>query len=65
MAHFTIDPSPTYALVHAFIARGDQSYWTRVGIAYRNRDGSMYLKLDLVTVFAPATLYIDAMSEHD
>jgi len=28
--------------VYAFIERGDHSYWTRVGIAYRNRDGSLY-----------------------
>lgn len=36
--------------VFAITERGDKSYWTRVGVAYTNRDGSLTLKLDALPV---------------
>lgn len=36
--------------VFAITERGDKSYWTRVGVAYTNRDGSLTLRLDALPV---------------
>jgi hypothetical protein len=36
--------------VFAITERGDKSYWTRVGVAYVNRDGSLTLKLDALPI---------------
>lgn len=36
--------------VFAITERGDKSYWTRVGVAYTNRDGSLTLKLDALPI---------------
>ena len=33
-------------VVYTLTERGDKSYWTRIGVAYVNRDGSLNLKLD-------------------
>lgn len=30
--------------------RGDRSYWTRIGVAFQNRDGSFNVKLECVPV---------------
>ena len=37
-------------IVYTITERGDRSYWTRIGVAYLNRDGSMNVKLDAVPV---------------
>ena len=37
-------------LVYAITERGERSYWTRIGVAYTNRDGSLNIKLDAVPV---------------
>ncbi len=37
-------------VVFAITERGEKSYWTRVGVAYTNRDGSLTLKLDALPV---------------
>ena len=37
-------------IVYAITERGDRSYWTRVGVAYTNRDGSLNLRLDAFPV---------------
>ena len=36
--------------VFAITERGEKSYWTRVGVAYTNRDGSLTLKLGALPV---------------
>jgi hypothetical protein len=36
--------------VFAITERGDKSYWTRVGVAYPNRDGSININLDALPV---------------
>jgi len=30
--------------------RGDRTFWTRIGVAFTNRDGSINVKLDAVPV---------------
>lgn len=37
-------------VVYTITERGDKSYWTRIGVAYTNRDGSLNVKLDAVPV---------------
>jgi len=37
-------------VVYAITERGEKSYWTRVGVAYENRDHSLTLKLDALPV---------------
>jgi hypothetical protein len=37
-------------VVYTINERGEKSYWTRIGVAYVNRDGSLNVKLDAVPV---------------
>lgn len=37
-------------VVYVITERGEKSYWTRIGVAYTNRDGSLNIKLDAVPV---------------
>lgn len=34
-------------IVYAITERGERSFWTRIGVAYTNRDGSINLKLEV------------------
>lgn len=36
--------------VYTVVERNDRSYWTKVGIAFVNRDGSLTLRLDAIPV---------------
>ncbi len=36
--------------VYAITERGERSFWTRVGVAYTNRDGSTNIQLDALPV---------------
>jgi hypothetical protein len=38
----------------AVVQRGEASYWTRIGVAFENRDGSWNLRFDFVPT-APGT----------
>ena len=37
-------------IVYTITERGDRSFWTRIGVAYVNRDGSLNVKLEAVPV---------------
>jgi len=37
-------------VVYTITERGDKSFWTRIGVAYVNRDGSLNVKLDAMPV---------------
>jgi hypothetical protein len=37
-------------IVYTVTERGEKSFWTRVGVAFENRDGSLTLRLDAVPV---------------
>lgn len=37
-------------VVYTITERGDRSFWTRIGVAYVNRDGSLSVKLDAIPV---------------
>jgi hypothetical protein len=49
--------------VFAITERGEKSYWTRVGVAYTNRDGSINLNLDALPV--SGRLQIRTDEQHD
>ena len=36
--------------VYALSERGEKTYWTKVGMAFSNRDGSLTLQLDALPV---------------
>jgi len=46
----TARDAKTMKVVYAVTERGGRSYWTRVGVGYENRDGSLNLKLDAIPV---------------
>ena len=37
-------------VVYTITERGERSYWTKIGVAYVNRDGSLNVKLEAVPV---------------
>jgi hypothetical protein len=41
---------PKMSVVHTVDERGERSFWTRVGTAFINRDGSINVKFDAVPV---------------
>ena len=51
--------------VYAITERGDKSYWTRIGIAYLNRDGSLTCRLDALPVSGTLQIRTDAQTEND
>ena len=53
-------------IVYAITEKGEKSYWTRIGVAYTNRDNSITVKLDALPI--SGTLQIrdeEARSERD
>lgn len=40
--------SRQYKIVYNVVERGDRNYWTRVGAAFTNRDGSLSVRLDAI-----------------
>ncbi|PKN31614.1 MAG: hypothetical protein CVU63_23005 [Deltaproteobacteria bacterium HGW-Deltaproteobacteria-20] len=51
--------------VYAITERGEKSYWTRIGIAYVNRDGSLTCRLDALPVSGTLQIRTDAQAEND
>ena len=48
-----MNPSPASAprkVVYTVTERGEKSFWTRIGAAFSNRDGSMTVRLEAVPV---------------
>lgn len=37
-------------IVYSVTKRGEKSYWTRIGVAFVNRDGSLNVKLEALPV---------------
>ncbi len=37
-------------VVYAITERGEKSFWTRIGVAYTNRDSSITVKLDALPI---------------
>jgi hypothetical protein len=37
-------------IAYVITKRGARSYWTRIGVAFTNRDGSINVKLDAIPV---------------
>jgi hypothetical protein len=50
--------APSYKLVYGIVKRGESSFWTRIGAAFENRDGSLNIKLDFLPTSADTTLQI-------
>ncbi|MDQ7814241.1 MAG: hypothetical protein RDU25_00320 [Patescibacteria group bacterium] len=51
--------------VYAITERGEKSYWTRIGIAYVNRDGSLTCRLDALPVSGTLQIRADVQAEND
>ena len=49
--------------VYTIVERGEKSFWTRIGVAYVNRDGSLNIKLDAVPV--NGTLHVRDWTSRD
>ena len=43
-------PNARMKIVYVITERGEKSYWTRIGVAYTNRDGSINVKLDALPI---------------
>lgn len=43
--------------------RGERTYWTRIGVAFTNRDGSITVKLDAVPVSGTLCLRVAKANE--
>ena len=37
-------------IVYAITERGEKSFWTKIGVAHANRDGSINVKLDALPI---------------
>ena len=56
----------TMAIFGVVKGSGEKSYWTRIGTAYANRDGSYNLRLHYVPAsFADATLQLRPIDARD
>ena len=42
----------------AAVNRGDATFWTRIGVAFENRDGSWTLKFDVLPTSAATTIQL-------
>ncbi|HMJ11052.1 MAG TPA: hypothetical protein VK524_06570 [Polyangiaceae bacterium] len=42
--------------IFGVVSRGEQGFWTRIGTAFENRDGSWNIKLDFVPTDPQATI---------
>jgi hypothetical protein len=47
-----VTPTPVVAkkIVYAVTEKGDRTFWTRIGVAFVNRDGSLSVRLDAMPV---------------
>jgi hypothetical protein len=61
--------APAYKVVYGIVKREgmDKGYWTRIGAAFENRDGSLNVKLDFLPTSTETTLQIrePRMNEED
>jgi hypothetical protein len=59
MADRTQDAKHVFALTE----KGERTYWTKVGVAYTNRDGSINVQLDALPVSGRLQIRSDEKSE--
>ncbi len=45
-----MDSNTKLKAAYVIVERGDKSYWTKIGVAFTNRDGSLNVRLDAVPV---------------
>ena len=50
--------TPSYKIVYGIVKRGESSFWTRIGAAFENRDGSLNIKLDFLPASIDTTLQV-------
>jgi len=50
-------------IAYTITERGERTYWTRIGVAFTNRDGSITVRLDAVPV--SGTLCLRAAKSDD
>ena len=49
--------------VFAITERGDKSYWTKIGVAFENRDGSVNVQLEAFPVSGKLQIRSEEKSE--
>jgi hypothetical protein len=55
----TEERSPrAYKEVFGVVGRGDQNFWTRIGVAFENSDGSLNLVLNFIPTDPETTIQI-------
>ena len=47
-----------YKEIFGAVERGGRSYWTRIGVAFMNRDGSLNLRFDFLPTDASTTIQV-------
>lgn len=55
----------TSKVVYAITERNEKSFWTRVGVAYVNKDGSITCRLDALPVSGTLQVRDDERGERD
>ena len=45
-----------YKVVYGIVERGESAFWTRIGAAFENKDGSFNIRLDFVPTSPDTTL---------
>ena len=56
--------SGTHMAVFAVTERGDKSYWTKIGVAFVNRDKSITVQLEAFPVSGKLQIRRDEKSKH-
>jgi hypothetical protein len=55
--------NPETKNVFALTEKGERTYWTKVGVAYTNRDGSLNVQLDALPVSGRLQIRSEEKSE--
>ncbi len=45
-------------MAYGIVRRGESSFWTRIGAAFENRDGSLNIKLEFLPTSVDTTLQV-------
>ena len=62
----TMDASPrSYKVVYGVVSRNNNNFWTRIGAAFQNRDGSWNLRLDYLPTSTETTVQIREPRERE
>ena len=62
----TMEASPrSYKVVYGVVSRNNSTFWTRIGVAFRNRDGSWNVRFDYLPTSMETTVQIREPRERE